>query len=74
MKRLQTLTMITRTIITKISRMMRKMPMGMHLVKSLEKAVEVIIPNNYPATLSYSPSNHKHVYVTASSGSNSYQR
>ena len=31
---------------------MRKMSIGMHLVKSLEEAVKVIIPNNYPTTLS----------------------
>jgi hypothetical protein len=48
------------------------MSIGIHLVKSLEEVVKVIIPNNYPATLSYSPSSYKHVYITASSGSNSY--
>jgi len=46
--------------------------MGIHLVKSLEEAVKVIIPNNYPATLSHSPSSYKYIYITTSSGSNSY--
>ena len=48
------------------------MSIGMHLVKSLEKAVKVIIPNNYPATLSYFPSSYKYIYIIASSRSNSY--
>jgi len=48
------------------------MSIEIYLVKSLEEAVKVIIPNNYPTTLSYSPSSHKHVYIMASSGSNSY--
>jgi hypothetical protein len=36
----------------KISRITRKISIGIPLVKSLEEAVKVIIPNNYPAILS----------------------
>jgi len=48
------------------------MSIRIYLVKSLEEVVKVIIPNNYPATLSYSPNSYKYVYITASSRSNSY--
>jgi len=44
----------------------------MYLVKSLEEAVKVTISNNYPTTLSYSPSSYKYIYIIASSRSNSY--
>ena len=48
------------------------MSIRIYLVKLLKKVVKVIIPNNYFTTFSYSPSSHKHVYIMASSGSNSY--
>jgi hypothetical protein len=38
----------------------------------IEEVVKVITPNNHPINLSYSPSSYKYVYLTASSGSNSY--
>jgi len=59
-------------IIIKILSIMRKISIGIYLVKSLEEVVRVIILNNYPTTLSYSSSSYKHIYITASSRSNSY--
>ena len=43
-------------MIRKISiRIMRKISIGIPLAKSPEEAVKVIIPNNYPTTLSLFP-------------------
>ena len=51
--------MITRKLITSITRMTRttrKISMGMEMtVKSLEEVVKVIIPYNHPTTLSLFP-------------------
>ena len=68
--------MIMRKLIISIIRMARitgKIFIGIEItVKSLEEVVKVIIPYNYPTTLSLFPSSCKHVPLMTYSKSNSY--